>query len=85
MPTAPALWMAAGALWVLDASINVTMEPFRAFVGDLLPEEQRTTGYAMQSFFIGVASVVASQQPRALAKNRGDNTAGPGETPDTVK
>ncbi|NEX92598.1 MFS transporter [Caulobacter sp. 17J65-9] len=67
MPTAPVLWMAAGALWILDASVNVTMEPFRAFVGDLLPEEQRTTGYAMQSFFIGVGSVFASALPWMLS------------------
>src|ERR1700736_281212 len=52
MPNASALWMAAGMLWILDASINVSMEPFRAFVADMLPEEQRTLGFAMQSFFI---------------------------------
>ena len=53
MPNSPSLWFAAAMLWIMDASINITMEPFRAFVGDNLPEEQRTTGYAMQSFFIG--------------------------------
>ena len=47
MPNAPVLWLAAGGLWVMDASINVTMEPFRAFVGDLLPDDQRTAGFAM--------------------------------------
>src|ERR1700736_3815094 len=52
MPRASTLWVAAGLLWVLDASINVSMEPFRAFVGDQLPARQRATGYAMQSFFI---------------------------------
>ncbi len=51
MPNAPVLWMAAATLWIMDAAINVTMEPFRAFVGDNLPEEQRATGYAMQTFF----------------------------------
>src|ERR1041384_4790640 len=50
MPNSPLLWFAAGMLWILDASINVSMEPFRAFVGDLLSEKQRTTGFAMQSF-----------------------------------
>jgi maltose/moltooligosaccharide transporter len=45
------LWFAAGMLWIMDASINVSMEPFRAFVGDNLPEKQRTMGFAMQSFF----------------------------------
>ena len=63
MPNAAALWMAAGMLWTLDASINVSMEPFRAFVADLLPEGQRTAGFAMQSLFIGLGAVVASALP----------------------
>jgi len=63
MPNSSALWMAAGLLWILDASINVSMEPFRAFVADLLPEEQRTGGFAMQSLFIGLGAVVASALP----------------------
>jgi maltose/moltooligosaccharide transporter len=63
MPNSSALWMAAGLLWILDASINVSMEPFRAFVADLLPEEQRTQGFAMQSLFIGLGAVVASALP----------------------
>lgn len=63
MPLSSALWMAAGALWILDASINVSMEPFRAFVADMLPDEQRPRGFAMQSFFIGVGSVFASFVP----------------------
>jgi maltose/moltooligosaccharide transporter len=63
MPNASALWMAAGLLWILDASINISMEPFRAFVADLLPEEQRTRGFAMQSLFIGLGAVVASVLP----------------------
>jgi maltose/moltooligosaccharide transporter len=63
MPNSSALWMAAGLLWILDASINVSMEPFRAFVADLLPEEQRTRGFAMQSLFIGLGAVVASALP----------------------
>ena len=53
MPNSSVLWMAAILLWVLDASINISMEPFRAFVGDKLPATQQTTGYAMQTFFIG--------------------------------
>lgn len=68
MPNVSALWMAAGLLWILDASINVSMEPFRAFVGDMLPSEQRTKGFAMQSFFIGTGSVVASTVYGALLK-----------------
>nr|WP_314528169.1 MFS transporter [uncultured Brevundimonas sp.] len=67
MPNSPSLWFAAAMLWIMDASINITMEPFRAFVGDNLPEEQRTTGYAMQSFFIGAGAVFASTLPWILS------------------
>jgi maltose/moltooligosaccharide transporter len=66
MPHSPVLWVAAGMLWIMDASINISMEPFRAFVGDMLPSEQRTTGFAMQSFFIGTGAVVASALPYML-------------------
>src|SRR5258707_1557315 len=66
MPNSSTLWMAAGLLWVLDASINISMEPFRAFVADLLPEEQRTHGFAMQSFFIGLGALVATMIPFLL-------------------
>ncbi len=66
MPRCSALWMAAGLLWILDTSINISMEPFRAFVADLLPEEQRTAGFAMQSLFIGLGAVVASALPWLL-------------------
>ena len=55
--------MAAGLLWILDASINITMEPFRAFVADKLPEEQRTLGFVMQSFFIGIGQTLANALP----------------------
>ena len=66
MPNCSTLWMAAGLLWILDASINVSMEPFRAFVADKLPEQQRGMGFAMQSFFIGVGAVVAGMLPYIL-------------------
>ncbi len=66
MPNAPVLWIAAGTLWIMDASINITMEPFRAFVGDMLPEKQRAKGYAFQSFFIGIGAIVASALPWVL-------------------
>ena len=86
MPNSPTLWIAAGLLWMLDASINISMEPFRAFVGDQLPVKQRASGYAMQSFFIGVGSVVASLLPWLLAKARRRATPPrPGEVPDTVR
>ena len=86
MPNSPTLWIAAGMLWIMDASINVTMEPFRALVSDNLPTKQRATGYAMQSFFIGVSSVVASALPWVMT-NWFDiaNTAPIGQIPDSVK
>ncbi len=66
MPNSATVWMAAGLLWVLDASINVTMEPFRAFVGDLLPKDQRKSGFAMQSLLIGLGAVLSSALPYLL-------------------
>ena len=66
MPDAPALWAAATMLWVLDASINISMEPFRAFVADKLPDDQRTVGFVMQSFFIGIGAAVANALPWIL-------------------
>ncbi len=85
MPNAPALWVAACALWLLDASLNVSMEPLRAFVADQLSSEQRPAGYAMQSFFIGIGSIVASLLPWLFAHMGMGNTAPAGEIPDTVK
>jgi len=67
MPNSSVLWMAAGLLWIMDASINISMEPFRAFVADMLPEEQRTRGFAMQSLMIGLGAVIASSLPWMLA------------------
>ena len=63
MPDSSAVWIAAGLLWILDASINITMEPFRAFVADKLPDEQRTLGFVMQSFFIGIGQTLANALP----------------------
>src|ERR1051326_2326152 len=63
MPTSSSLWMAAGLLWILDASINISMEPFRAFVADKLPDAQRTAGFVMQSFFIGLGATFAGWLP----------------------
>lgn len=86
MPNSPSLWIATSMLWVMDASINVTMEPFRAFVGDNLPEEQRTTGYAMQSFFIGAGAVFASCLPWLLSNVfHVASTAPEGVIPDSVR
>ncbi len=66
MPNSSSVWMAAGVLWILDSSINVTMEPFRAFVADNLNEKQRSFGFAMQSMFIGLASFIAGYLPQVL-------------------
>lgn len=86
MPNSPVLWVAAGMLWIMDASINIAMEPFRAFVGDMLPPEQRTIGFSMQSFFIGTGAVVASALPYMMTNWFGiSNTAPSGEIPDSVK
>ncbi len=86
MPNSPVLWVAAGMLWIMDASINVSMEPFRAFVGDTLPSEQRTIGFSMQSFFIGIGAIVASALPYVMTNWFGiSNTAPAGEIPPSVK
>jgi len=86
MPNSPVLWVAAGTLWLMDGSINISMEPFRAFVGDNLPDEQRTKGFAMQSFFIGIGAVVASLLPYVMTNYFGiSNTAPSGQIPDSVK
>ncbi|WP_019612757.1 MFS transporter [Psychromonas ossibalaenae] len=86
MPNSPYLWVAAGMLWMLDASINISMEPFRALVADNLPSQQRTQGFAVQTFFIGIGSVVASSMPYILT-NWFDiaNTAPEGIVPPSVK
>ncbi len=89
MPRSGSLWIAAGLLWMLDASINISMEPFRAFVGDQLGPKQRPTGYAMQSFFIGIGAVVAGVLPWWLTRlgvsNHGVDAAGNTVIPDTVR
>jgi maltose/moltooligosaccharide transporter len=85
MPNSRALWMAAGLLWILDASINISMEPFRAFVADMLPEEQRTEGFAMQSLFIGLGAVIASALPYIMTNYLGVAGGGSHGIPDNVK
>lgn len=78
MPTSSTVWMAAGLLWILDASINISMEPFRAFVADKLPDEQRTTGFVMQSFFIGVGASVANVLPYIFSRTGVSGTTASG-------
>jgi maltose/moltooligosaccharide transporter len=84
LPNSPYLWMAVILFWVLDASINITMEPFRVFVGDMLPSEQRTRGFAMQTIFIGTGAGLASVAPWALTQLGIASEAAPGIVPDAV-
>ncbi len=85
MPNSPYLWVAAGTLWILDASLNITMEPFRAFVGDMLPSKQRPLGYSMQTIFIGTGAVLASAAPFVLNALGVSNEAPEGVIPDNVR
>jgi maltose/moltooligosaccharide transporter len=84
MPDAPILWVAAGMLWILDTSINISMEPFRAFVADKLNSSQRTLGFVMQSFFIGVGAAIANSLP-SLFKHFGVIGRAPNGIPLTVQ
>ncbi len=86
MPNSSVLWMAASLLWILDASINISMEPFRAFVGDKLHASQRTSGFAFQTFFIGFGAVIASLLPYIFTNYLNiSNTAPESVIPDSVK
>jgi len=80
MPNSSSLWMAAGLLWILDASVNVSMEPFRAFVGDMLPPKQRKYGFAMQSLLIGLGAVLSSSLPWMLTNLFGVSNEPTGES-----
>ncbi|GGB93154.1 MFS transporter [Pseudoduganella buxea] len=86
MPNSTMLWMAVAVLWMMDAAINVSMEPFRAFVGDKLDPSQQTAGFAMQTFFIGCGAVIASLLPTVFADYLGvSNVPVDGGVPDTVR
>ena len=85
MPLSSVLLMAAVLLWMLDASLNISMEPFRAFVGDMLRKDQHTAGYAVQTAFIGAGAVVGSIFPWLLDRLGASNAAGAGGIPDTVR
>jgi maltose/moltooligosaccharide transporter len=88
MPEARVLWLAAVTLWVLDGSINVSMEPFRAFVGDMLRKDQHTAGYALQTAFIGAGAVIGSIFPYLLSQLGVSSSAAAGAlaaVPDTVR
>lgn len=85
LPQAGVLLLAAGYLWLLDASLNVAMEPFRAFVGDMTPDDQRAQGFALQTWFIGAGAVIGSVLPAVFAHLGIANTAPEGVAPDSVR
>jgi maltose/moltooligosaccharide transporter len=85
MPNAGSLWMAVGLLWILDTAANISMEPFRAFVSDLLPPKQRTKGFSMQSLFIGLGAVLASAMPWLLSNVFGVEDSATNGVPSVVK
>ena len=86
MPNSPSLWVAAGMFWVMDSSFNITMEPFRAVVGDKLPMSQRTLGFSVQTIFIGLGALIASQLPSFFDSLHISNVPVGSQTiPDTVK
>jgi maltose/moltooligosaccharide transporter len=84
MPHSPALWIAAGLLWVLDSSINISMEPFRALVADKLPESQRSNGFVIQTLIIGIGTLIASNLPWLVNKLGVTNEAAAGVIPQSV-
>ena len=85
VPHSSALWMAAGFLWIMDASINISMEPFRALVADKLDETQRSYGFVTQTLIIGIGTWVASNLPWAISKLGVSDSAPLGEVPMSVK
>jgi maltose/moltooligosaccharide transporter len=85
VPHSPYLWVAAGLLWVLDASINISMEPFRALVADKLPESQRSYGFVIQTLIIGIGTWIASNLPWMVSSMGVSNEAAAGQVPMSVK
>ena len=85
VPHSPALWIAAGGLWILDASMNISMEPFRALVADKLPDSQRSFGFVVQTLIIGVSTWVASNLPKLISSLGVSNESDPGVVPMSVK
>ncbi|MFQ3237967.1 MAG: maltose/moltooligosaccharide transporter [Olleya marilimosa] len=85
VPYSPALWVAAGFLWILDASINVSMEPFRALVADKLPDSQRSYGFVVQTLIIGIGTWVASNLPWMVSQFGVSDSADSGVITDSVK
>ena len=85
VPHSPALWIAAGGLWILDATMNISMEPFRALVADKLPDSQRSFGFVVQTLIIGVSTWVASNLPKLISSLGVSNESDPGVVPMSVK
>ena len=85
VPHSPTLWVAAGCLWILDASINISMEPFRALVADKLDESQRSYGFIVQTLIIGIGTWVASNLPWFISKLGVSDSAPQGVIPMSVK
>ena len=85
VPHSPVLWMAVGFLWILDASINISMEPFRALVADKLPESQRSYGFVVQTLIIGIGTWIASNLPWMVSQLGVSNSAVSGVVPMSVK
>ncbi|OIQ37937.1 MAG: MFS transporter [Bacteroidetes bacterium MedPE-SWsnd-G1] len=85
VPHSPTLWVAAGFLWILDASINISMEPFRALVADKLDESQRSYGFVVQTLIIGIGTWVASNLPWLISQLGVSNSAESGVVPMSVK
>ena len=85
VPHSPALWVAAGFLWILDASINISMEPFRALVADKLPQSQRSYGFVVQTLIIGIGTWIASNLPWMVSQFGVSNEAASGVVPMSVK
>ena len=81
----PALWIGAGMVMLMDASFNIAMEPFRALVADILPDSQRTSGFAVQTFLIGVGAVAGSALPSILASNGFSKEAGATGVADNIR
>lgn len=84
MPHSPTLWIAAGLLWILDSSINISMEPFRALVADKLPDSQRSNGFVIQTLIIGIGTWIASNLPWLVNKLGVSNEAAAGVIPQSV-
>lgn len=85
VPYSSTLWIAAGFLWILDASINISMEPFRALVADKLPDSQRSYGFVTQTLIIGIGTWIASNLPYFVSSLGVSDVALPGVIPDSVK